>query len=103
MNQGLICSLTGNKPEFQDTCPDFDLDERMEAEMQQSPAYSTGEISSSISPDKLQRLRAEQNLPLAITGGILVGLIGAGLWAMITVATGWQIGYMALAIGAGVG
>ncbi len=103
MSQGIVCSLTGNKPDFQDTCENFNLDERMEAEMRESPAYNTAEISSSISPDKLQRLRAEQNLPLAITGGILVGLVGAFLWATITVSTGWQIGYMALAIGAGVG
>jgi hypothetical protein len=99
MSQGIVCSLTGNKPDFQDTCQNFNLDERMEAEMQGSPAYNSAEISSTIS----SRLRAEQNLPLAITGGILVGLVGAVLWAMITVATGWQIGYMALGIGAGVG
>lgn len=33
----------------------------------------------------------------------MVGFIGALLWAAITVATGYQIGYMAIAIGAGVG
>lgn len=103
MSQGLVCSITGSKPDFQDTCANFHLDERVQEEMKESPAYNTAEISSTLSSDKLQRLRAEQNLPLAITGGILVGLVGAVLWAMITVATGWQIGYMALAIGAGVG
>ncbi|WP_232825779.1 hypothetical protein [Algoriphagus litoralis] len=103
MSQGLVCSLTGSKPDFEETCPTFHLDERVQEEMKESPAYNATEITASLSSDKLQLLRVEQNLPLAITGGILVGLVGAVLWAMITVATGWQIGYMALAIGAGVG
>lgn len=44
-----------------------------------------------------------QNLPVGIVAGVAVALIGAGVWAGITAATGYQIGYMALAVGAGVG
>ena len=40
---------------------------------------------------------------MAIAAGALVGIVGAVLWAAITAATNYQIGYMALAIGAGVG
>jgi hypothetical protein len=39
------------------------------------------------------------NIPLAITFGLLASVIGAILWAVITVSTGYQIGYMAIAIG----
>ncbi|GMQ33424.1 hypothetical protein Ataiwa_16960 [Algoriphagus taiwanensis] len=102
-NQGLICSLTSAKPNFQTTCETFNLDERMQAELIEDSEDTTVEIPATISPQKYQALLQEQNLSLAITGGILVGLVGAVLWAAITVATGWQIGYMALAIGAGVG
>lgn len=102
-NQGVICSLTNAKPTFQDTCETFNLDERMEAEVLENSNFTSTEIPATISKGKYQELLNEQNLSLAIVGGILVGLTGAVLWAVITVATGWQIGYMALAIGAGVG
>lgn len=103
MNQGLVCSLTGSKADFEDSCVSFDLDERIHAEMENSPEYSGLELNSSISQEKIERLRSAQNLSLGIAGATIVGLIGAALWAVITVATGWQIGYMAVAIGAGVG
>jgi hypothetical protein len=45
----------------------------------------------------------EQNLPLAIIVGFVVTLLGSILWAAISISTGYQIGYMALAVGAGVG
>ena len=41
----------------------------------------------------------KNNIPLAILGGGLAALIGAAIWAGITLATGYQIGYMAVAIG----
>jgi hypothetical protein len=49
------------------------------------------------------QLISEQNFPLALVAGLLVALISAVLWAVITVATNYQIGYMALAVGAAVG
>jgi hypothetical protein len=60
-----------------------------------------------IDEDKLNlynnQLKLEQNLPMAIIGGLSVAIIGAILWAVITVATEYQIGYMAIVIGFGVG
>lgn len=46
-----------------------------------------------------EMLRLEQNLPLALVGGVVAAIIGAVLWAIITVATNFQIGYMAVAVG----
>lgn len=42
---------------------------------------------------------SKPNFPLAIICAFLASIIGAILWAFITVSTGYQIGYMAIAIG----
>lgn len=47
--------------------------------------------------------RLEQNLPAGITAGLVAALLSAVIWAGITVATGYQIGYMAIGVGALVG
>lgn len=56
-----------------------------------------------IDQDKLDRylfnLRAEQNLPLGILACVVSALLGGMVWALITVATKFQIGYMAVAVG----
>jgi hypothetical protein len=46
-----------------------------------------------------KHLKSEQNLGLGIVSGSLGAAIGAALWAVITVVTGWQIGFMAIGIG----
>lgn len=46
-----------------------------------------------------EKIRMEQNLPMAIVSGLATALIGAILWAIITVSTGFQIGYMAIGVG----
>ena len=48
---------------------------------------------------QLEQFRTEQNLPLGILGAFGAAVIGAVLWATITVATEYQIGYMAIAVG----
>ncbi|MBC5811026.1 MAG: hypothetical protein GIW95_09300 [Candidatus Eremiobacteraeota bacterium] len=47
----------------------------------------------------LLKIRAEQNLLLAVLGGLAGAVISAVGWAAITAATHFQIGYMALAVG----
>ncbi|WP_282164735.1 hypothetical protein [Cellulophaga baltica] len=56
-----------------------------------------------VSDENLAKIKAEQNLPAAIFGGICAGIIGALVWAVITTVTGYQIGFMAIGIGAMVG
>jgi hypothetical protein len=46
-----------------------------------------------------QRLASEQKLGAGIAAGAGAALLGAAAWAAITVATGYQIGFMAIGIG----
>ena len=58
-------------------------------------------------PVKLEQLmrakREEQSLTLAIFGGLLASVVAAIIWAAITYATSYQIGFMAIGVGVLVG
>lgn len=58
---------------------------------------------NSVDPEKLQKyidqLKSEQNLVMGTLGGLTGAILGALVWAGITVATNFQIGYMAVGIG----
>jgi len=78
----------------------------------ENPQEQTGEQpvqqqAQTIDQEKLDRyleqLRLEQNLLFGIIAGLAASVAGALLWAVITVSTGYQIGYMALAVGFFVG
>ncbi|MBK1880952.1 hypothetical protein JIN85_00915 [Luteolibacter pohnpeiensis] len=43
------------------------------------------------------------NIVLAIAGGAIGAVLGAAIWTMVTVYTGYQIGYMAIGVGALIG
>lgn len=49
--------------------------------------------------DLISELRRQQNLGFGIVGGLAGAAAGAGLWAVITVTTGYQIGWMAVGVG----
>jgi hypothetical protein len=51
----------------------------------------------------LEILRSEQRMPLGILAGVVAALAGAGIWAAVTVGTGYQIGWMAVGVGILVG
>lgn len=40
-----------------------------------------------------------KNPLFGLIGGVVAALLGAALWAVITVNTGWQIGFMAIGVG----
>ena len=42
-------------------------------------------------------------MPLAVLGGLAAALIGAAIWAVVTVTTKMQIGFMAIGVGLLVG
>jgi len=104
MQQGLICNLTQEKAAFQDECSGFKIDETVkERPLNDKEGLQPSEIKQRLSQDTIERLRMEQKLIPGIVSGLVVGLVGALLWAAISVLTQYQIGYMAIAIGAGVG
>lgn len=47
----------------------------------------------------LQTFAEEQNLLMGTVSGLLAALLGAGIWAAVSVATEYQIGWMAVGIG----
>ncbi len=104
LKQGIICNLTGQKASFETECLDFKLDETIKvAPLDDKEGLQSSELKQKLSPEIFEKLKMEQNLTAGIVSGLVVGIIGAILWGVLTVMTGFQIGYMALAIGAGVG
>ncbi len=51
----------------------------------------------------LQEIRDNQNLMMGLLGGVLAAAVGAAVWAVVTVFTGYQIGFMAIGVGLLVG
>lgn len=51
----------------------------------------------------MTQMASETNLPLGIVAGSFAALVGAGIWALVTVLTGYQIGWMAIGVGVLVG
>lgn len=103
MKVGLLCNLTGEKANFETNCNDFKLDETVVERLDNTEAVEHAFAIDQLSDKNLEKFKSEQNYPKALITGVVVGLIGAFLWGVITVVTEYQIGYMALAIGAGVG
>lgn len=69
---------------------------------EQSP-QQTVQVNQEKLKDYMERLRMEQNLPFAMLAGAAASLVGGVAWAAITIATNYQIGYMAVALGLLVG
>ncbi len=101
--QGLLCSLTGKKADFENECQNYENDENVKLKIDDTEGLTKDEIAKNLSPKIFEKIKSEQDLKKGICFGILAAIFGAILWAIITVSTNFQIGYMAIAIGAGVG
>lgn len=100
---GLLCNLTGDKADFENECKSFDLDTSVIERLDNSEAVEHSTALENLSKNNLIKFKSEQEYSKALISGLIMGLIGALLWAVITVSTGFKLGYIALAIGAGVG
>jgi hypothetical protein len=74
------------------------LDEQFNELTQSEPAVK-GPSKQELLNQHYANLRAHQNLPLGILAGFGASLVGAVIWAVVTVATGYQIGYLAVGVG----
>lgn len=104
LKQGLICQITEEKADFTDECENYERDEEVRDEVVATHEKAMSPIElDQLPPEIYDKLLSEQKLVLGIIAGLLAGILGAYIWAAITVSTGYQIGYLALAVGAGVG
>ena len=97
---GLTCQLTGRIADFENECDSYKLDEQQVAELNDEVTFQRDEINTRLSEEKLNALKAEQNLPIAIFAGIIIGILAAIAWAFITVTTGYKVGIVAIGVGA---
>ncbi len=102
-NRGILCNLSNQKPTFNDNCNEYIEDEEVQLIKNSDMVVEVNDNRYRISEKLEQKLKLEQNLPIGLLVSFSAGLIGAFIWAAITVATEFQIGYMAIAIGAAVG
>ena len=103
MKIGLVCDLTSQVANFNNECPSFELDKDVIEKIDNEEVVAPNEVMEQLSERDIEKFRDEQNYSRALITGLTVGVLGAILWGAITVATNFQIGYMAIAIGAGVG
>ncbi len=47
----------------------------------------------------MEQVKADQNLLFGFLGGLVAAFIGAVVWAAVTIASGYQLGLIAIAIG----
>jgi len=93
LETGLLCNITGEIANFEKECSSFLVDERIiERENEQKLAQQ-----------QIEKIQSEQSLTRAIWSGLIIGVIGAFIWGLITVALNMQIGIMGIALGALVG
>lgn len=105
LQEGILCNLTNRKADFVEECKDYikDATIREVTTIDASEELQAQEVIANFSERTLTKLREEQNYSRALIVGIFAGIMGAVIWGAITVATEYQIGYMAIAIGAAVG
>lgn len=95
--RGLVCKRTNSLPAFEGECADYQKDEELE---KVAPTPRPEDYSTPVDRDQLL---AEQNLTKGVILGAVACIVGAVVWALVSVSTGYQIGYMAIGVGLLVG
>jgi len=102
-DKGIICGLTNEVAAFQNTCDHYEVDRAFAATNQSVEDIPVHQVVESLPENIRVLLRRQQDIFLALIGGLSAAIVGAIIWASITVATNYQIGYMAIAVGLLVG
>jgi len=71
----------------------------MTEEAQRAEAGGSGGATPAEMQFAVEQLRSQQNLIGGVLAGAVAAAAGAGAWAAVTVATGYQIGWMAIGVG----
>ena len=100
--QGVICKLTGKIADFEDNCKDYELDETVTEPILPEERSHT-EVIAELPEEIKGEFKQHQNLSYAIIGGFFLSIICALIWAVVTVSTEYQIGFMAIGVGIVVG
>lgn len=100
---GLVCGLTDKIADFENNCEFYSEDVEVVENIDNEDVLAPDEILTKFSEENLEKFKQEQNLTRGITASIFTGLLSAISWGVITVLTNFQIGFMAIAIGAIVG
>jgi len=61
--------------------------------------FSRPAVRTLVAPKPARPIAAAENLPLGFMAGLVAAAVGAGLWALITIVVGFQIGWMAVGVG----
>jgi len=99
----VICSLTNKIADFEDTCPNFNVDESVKLEKTEAEPTPNYQVVTGLEANLKAQLRDQQDVVYALVGGFASALVSALLWAGVTVATNYQIGFMAIVVGLLVG
>lgn len=91
--RGLVCKRTAALPAFEDECEFYQNDEKLEAV---APAPDPKVFEGVLSQEQLL---AEENLTKGLLCGAIACVVGAAVWALVSVSTGLQMAYMAIGIG----
>ncbi|HCW09060.1 MAG TPA: hypothetical protein DGG95_17015 [Cytophagales bacterium] len=95
----IVCGITKKTPAFEGSCENYVDERKVQQTIIDDSTYSISDLSDEVKT----KLREQQDIFFAIVGASAAALVGAVLWALITVSTKYQIGYMAIGVGALVG
>ncbi|HTH57914.1 MAG TPA: hypothetical protein VL728_17825 [Cyclobacteriaceae bacterium] len=103
LNQQLdiICGITKSIPAFENACENY----AQETTPVREPAFdgTIEYVVDDLSDEIKNKFREQQDIVYAVVGATAAAMVGAVLWALVTVTTKYQIGYMAIGVGALVG
>src|SRR5688500_1248606 len=102
-DKGIICSLTNDIAAFESSCENYKVDTAMTTASPSVGNVADHKVVESLPENIKVLLRKQQDPVLAAVGGLSAAILGAIVWAIVTVATNYQIGYMAIAVGLLVG
>lgn len=90
--KGLVCKHTRDLPTFEEECENFERDEWLAKMAPPKPDNFPKTMTE-------EEMLAEENLPKGLLFASIACVVGAVAWSLISISTGYQIGYMAIGVG----